>query len=325
MLNLRHILVAISDPTTRRSVPALQRALELAVKTDASVTIFNSLYSPYVASEQFYTPAELQKDIEAAVLARKKALERLAKPFRDAGVRVHVRCRWDYPAHESIVREVLREKVDLLIADSHHHGAAARLVLSNTDWQLIRLCPCPVLLAKGGRRYDRMRVLACVDPLHAHSKPDALDTRLLTEGQALAAAFSGTLHVAHFYPVAQAMPTGFMVEPLPLPVDLVQRHARAVKRAFGALVSRYKLGARRTHLRPGMPVTELPALAKELDAGVVVMGAVSRSGLKRLFIGSTAEGVIDALTCDVLIIKPEGFKTPVPRRALNQPVVLPPL
>jgi universal stress protein E len=37
------------------------------------------------------------------------------------------------------------------------------------------------------------------------------------------------------------------------------------------------------------------------------MGAVSRSGLKRLFLGNTAEEVLDKLSCDVLIVKPPGF------------------
>ena len=34
------------------------------------------------------------------------------------------------------------------------------------------------------------------------------------------------------------------------------------------------------------------------------MGAVSRAGLKRIFIGSTAEHVLDSLHCDVLVVKP---------------------
>jgi len=34
------------------------------------------------------------------------------------------------------------------------------------------------------------------------------------------------------------------------------------------------------------------------------MGAVSRSALKRLFVGSTAEHILDRLACDALIIKP---------------------
>ena len=37
------------------------------------------------------------------------------------------------------------------------------------------------------------------------------------------------------------------------------------------------------------------------------MGAVSRSALERLFIGSTAEAVLDKLSCDVLIVKPAAF------------------
>jgi universal stress protein E len=44
------------------------------------------------------------------------------------------------------------------------------------------------------------------------------------------------------------------------------------------------------------------------------MGAVSRSALRRLLIGNTAERVLDELGCDVLIVKPRGFKTTVPRR-----------
>ncbi len=33
------------------------------------------------------------------------------------------------------------------------------------------------------------------------------------------------------------------------------------------------------------------------------MGATSRSGLKRIFIGNTAEHVLDSLKCDVLVVR----------------------
>jgi universal stress protein E len=38
------------------------------------------------------------------------------------------------------------------------------------------------------------------------------------------------------------------------------------------------------------------------------MGAVSRSGLKGLFLGNTAEDVLDRLHCDLVIVKPTGFR-----------------
>jgi universal stress protein E len=45
---------------------------------------------------------------------------------------------------------------------------------------------------------------------------------------------------------------------------------------------------------------------------IVVMGAVSRGRLKNIFIGNTAERVLDHLPCDVLIPKPLNFATDLP-------------
>ena len=49
----------------------------------------------------------------------------------------------------------------------------------------------------------------------------------------------------------------------------------------------------------------LPALIEEVDAAVVVMGAISRSAIDRVFVGSTAERLLDELVCDVLVVKPD--------------------
>ena len=38
----------------------------------------------------------------------------------------------------TLTPQALREKIDLVIVGSHRHGVAARLVLSNTDWQVVR-------------------------------------------------------------------------------------------------------------------------------------------------------------------------------------------
>jgi universal stress protein E len=52
-------------------------------------------------------------------------------------------------------------------------------------------------------------------------------------------------------------------------------------------------------------------MANKFNADVVVMGAVARNRLKRIFIGATAERVLEHLPCDLLIIKPDWFHTPV--------------
>ena len=66
--------------------------------------------------------------------------------------------------------------------------------------------------------------------------------------------------------------------------------------------------------RHGSTIPEDPALARKLRCDLVVMGAVSRSGLKRLAVGNTAEHLLDDLSCDLLIVKPPGFATRVAGR-----------
>ena len=86
-MKVKHILVAMSDPSAKAS-PAIDKAAALARKLGADVTLFHSVYSPYVAGEQFYSPDALQKDIEGAVTLRKSQLARVAAGLEKAGVTV---------------------------------------------------------------------------------------------------------------------------------------------------------------------------------------------------------------------------------------------
>ena len=54
-----------------------------------------------------------------------------------------------------------------------------------------------------------------------------------------------------------------------------------------------------------------PKLAKDLNAGLVVMGTVFRTGIPGLIIGNTAETVMNKLECSILAIKPQKFVTNV--------------
>jgi len=317
-----HILLAVANPTDYHG-PLLDRALEIAGRSGARVTIFHSLYSPFLSGQQYYSESELQQAIAALVEGCKAKLELLAQPLRAAGIETHIRVRWDYPPHESIIREVLREKIGLLLVGSHRHSVVARLVLTNTDWQLIRSCPCAVLLVKGREPYDGAPVLVSVDPMHAHAKPEALDARLLQAGQDFAKWFGAPVHAAHFHPIGPQLMTGFVLEPVPMSREVMEQYLDEVTNAFDALVDPLGLPRARRHVLAGVPVEGLPLLAAEIGAGVVVLGSVSCSAMKRLFVGNTAERVIDELTCDVLVVKPANFRTDVPKRTYVRPLVVP--
>ena len=59
----------------------------------------------------------------------------------------------------------------------------------------------------------------------------------------------------------------------------------------------------------------LPDIAEELKANIVVMGAVARSRLQNAITGSTAEMTLDRFPCDVVIVKPAGFVSPIKAEA----------
>ena len=65
------------------------------------------------------------------------------------------------------------------------------------------------------------------------------------------------------------------------------------------------------HLVKGWPREEIPALAKDVEADLVVMGTVARTGVPGLIMGNTAETILNHLDCSVLAIKPPDFVTPV--------------
>ncbi len=43
---------------------------------------------------------------------------------------------------------------------------------------------------------------------------------------------------------------------------------------------------------------------------MVILGTTGRTGLSAVFIGNTAEHVIDKINCDVLALKPKGYISP---------------
>jgi nucleotide-binding universal stress UspA family protein len=61
----------------------------------------------------------------------------------------------------------------------------------------------------------------------------------------------------------------------------------------------------------GAPEEVIEAQSRELDADVVVMGTVARTGLSGMFIGNTAENIINSLQRPVIAVKPAGFVSPL--------------
>ncbi len=65
------------------------------------------------------------------------------------------------------------------------------------------------------------------------------------------------------------------------------------------------------HLIKGEASDLIPAFTKNLEADLLVMGTIGRTGLQGLIIGNTAEKVLQSVNCSVLAVKPKGFISPI--------------
>jgi len=65
------------------------------------------------------------------------------------------------------------------------------------------------------------------------------------------------------------------------------------------------------HLVKGEPAASILQTAEKCSADLIVMGTLGRSGIPGLFIGNTAEDVLQATRASVLAVKPQDFVSPV--------------
>lgn len=306
-------ILSVIDPTAVDQ-PALRRAAWVAGNTGAELQLFICYYNEYLSGDRLFDSRSLQDTRKEVLDGYEKYLESLAEPLRQSGLTVNTRVVWDRPLHEGIVRQAAVINADLVFKDAHHHSAISRALLTNTDWSLIRGCASPLWLVKPGDHAAKPLFLAAIDPMNEHDKPAALDDEILMLGKSLADASNGEMHVFHSYDprVAISTATANAYTPVSLPFDEIEKQMRtAHEKRFDEIVNYHAIDKDRAHLVSGLAHEELPTLASKLDALVVVMGAVARNPLKRLFIGSTAERTLGQIPCDMLIVKPAWFHTDI--------------
>jgi universal stress protein E len=315
------IVVAVRDPAARKQL-AVRKAARIAGRCDAKLTLFHAFSTPYPVPRAL--PTDSAGILEAIATERRHQLQALAKPLRAAGLKVHCEVAWDFPPAEAIVRHVLATKPDLLVAESHRHSRIARWFLANTDWELIRECPCPVWFVKTPRFARRPLFLVAVDPTHARAKPSRLDDRLIAAAALAMAGTDGQLALVHAEDVLRPLPAAVITGVIAPDVlqSEIDRTRTATRRALDRLAARHGVKEAQRIMRPGLPADVITAAAAQLKADVLVMGVVSRSGLQRPFIGNTAETVLDAVDCDLLIVKPQGFRTSMPKRRAKLSAVI---
>jgi universal stress protein E len=307
---IRRILVAIKEPQSRVQ-PAAHKAAQLARACGAELELFYTLSTP-ASSDRSVVVDQGLRSVEWTLREQAlRQLEALAARIRHPDFKVTVAVEWDAPAYQAIIRRALCIKADLIVVARHKGRHTLPWILRLTDWELVRLSPIPVLLVKSAAAYRKPAVLAAVDPTHAFGKPLKLDEKILALAAAVSKCLGGQLHAVHAY-AAMAVE---MIPPLGLtPLLLKDDDGRAegtARRALERVLRATPITRARRYLISGTPIDAIVQAVNKSRSAIVVMGAVSRSGLKNLFIGNTAENILDQLSCDILVVKPLRFRNHV--------------
>ena len=291
----------------------LERAVTLAKNNKAKlkvVEVVEELPREMRMLITVMTPLELQKIV---IKERKDQLEQLIGPTRKDGVNVCAKVLIGTPFLE-IIREVLRDKHDLVIKTARGKGGLKEILFGSTAMHLMRKCPCPVWVIKPTHRKKYARIMAPVDPDPSDKVNKALNTKIMELATSLARLEGSEFHVVHAWKMYSETMLLRHSRLSKREVDRWVRETRKMHKGWlNELIEKYapETPKDRIHLQKGDAGTLVPALAKRKRIELIVMGTVSRTGIAGLFIGNTAEKVLREVDCSVLIVKPDGFVTPV--------------
>lgn len=325
MMRLDRILCVIKPGQV--CTPVMEQAVALALDNQASLTVV-AVAPRMSAGIGMPDGGPISAELQSAVgNEAKEALASAAAVFSKR-LAIDVKVLVGTPYLE-VIREVLASGQDLVIKVPENPDWLDRL-FGNDDMHLLRQCPSPVWMMKCKAPSSYRRVLAAVDigdadPVTGRSSQDVMNHRILEFASSLALPNLAELHVVHAWEAVgeRIMRTGFTSHPeaqIRAYVEGVRRQHEArfdaLMRNAGEVLGEDTLTylKARTHLVQGPAEEWIPALAKELQIDLIVMGTVGRTGIPGLFIGNTAETILEKIDCSVLTIKPPGFTTMVSRQ-----------
>jgi nucleotide-binding universal stress UspA family protein len=138
--------------------------------------------------------------------------------------------------------------------------------------------------------------------------------------------FGATIHLAHVhhwqYPadfVGPVLSSGF------LPEAFQEDRNRQLAEQLKSIAKRAGLSPQeQTHLRTGAaPFYEICKLAQEIPADLIVTPTHGHTGLKHVFLGSTAERVVQHSPCPVFVVRPRKRKSETGRTSTAHTILVP--
>lgn len=297
------VVAAVADPQAPVQVAAT-KAAELAWLAGARLVLYHAAYDAALSGRPLFDSAHLAKARQERLQRLGRALDELAHALAGEGPPPTTIAEWQRIPHEAIVRAAMRERADLVVAEPRFRAARRRLPgFSHTDWELVRHCPVPLLLARGPAPYRAPTILAAVDPVRDTQKLSTLDLRIVQVAHELQRLTDGKLRLLHCAIEPRATPG--------MPFSVIEKERRQSRQLLKLLLKEAGVSSRALRLRTGKPADAIATTIVDEAVDVLVLGSMTRGRFENLVLGSTAEKLLHTAPCDMLVVKPLDFRTSV--------------
>lgn len=304
-VNTNPKILVIAEPDYEPAV-VVERAAWLAklMNCDIHLLMCDPIAEPFPTG---FFPLDKSGELERAMIQlQEELMNDLVSKARDEGVVVTAEIVHERPIADAVIMRAETIQPKFVMKGTQYHSGAERSMLVDTDWQLARRCAYPLWLVKESKFDEAPVIVAAVDPTHSHDKSAVLDDAIIQMSKTVAEFLGGEVHLFHSYERLTELGTQAIrrIKPVKIEIEKIDKKIQTEHReALDALARKNEIADDYVHQLPGRTRELLPAFVRSKDAQLVVMGALSRWGLKRMVIGSTAERVMDHLPCDILIVK----------------------
>jgi nucleotide-binding universal stress UspA family protein len=313
-------ILLLADAGLENSI-ALKRALALANSNQASLTLIDVVGSSPDEMQLAITTVTPGELVDIAVTENLDQLEKVVAAGKTSGIDIKANVLVGKPFLE-IIRQVLRNKHDLVIKCVDSTESFRNTLFGSTDMHLMRKCPCPVWIVKSTEHEQHRRIMAAVDQAPGNEVKDVLNRQILEMSTSLALAEFSELHIVHAWTLyGESQLRSQRIPISEVEVDaMVAEEASERRRWLKDLVRTYSGRADndavdyvgpQLHVIKGDAKRVVPEAAHQLDVDLIIMGTVARAGIPGFFMGNTAESILNQIDCSVLTIKPPGFVSPV--------------
>jgi len=294
-------ILVIIDPDADEQT-ALMRCSEMAPGANLDIHIARFIERPIqrVPDKKFGS---------ALIAAEKERLDQLVKQQLNGVQEVTTEVIPFSRLYEAIIQTATRINADFVFKPLRKHNPVARTLFTSTDWNLVRLCPLPLLLTNPGSKIVGKPVIAAIDVCNQDTGHEELNRMVLSQAKTVARVIHSDVYAVNAFTPPTAMWGYGAADPIPYEITRDQ-HKDHVAEAY-RLAEEFGISNDHVSVCEGVAEQVVNEVAGQLSASLIVLGTVARSGLAGLFIGNTAEAVLERSQTDVLVVKPAGFKSPI--------------